>query len=343
MKKIFISSLVLSSILLIGCGGDSDSKDKDNKESVDSVLSKSEAATGVPSGINFKNKTSLRLKQEHKISKMLKVTKQIQKKFLKMNSSYHKEEVYSCSESGTMAMDTEYTYMSKIGTNISYTECLDYDKKTGLYKYNDGSLFISLDETIISETNYSSIPDYFNHPNSGTKANIKFTTNSSATVEDIFMDGIEEEYVDDVLIKKDTYSNVRMKTERDGNIEKMFADGEMEEYEKDVKDESTRFHNLVMKNNKDKKSWFIEGGFGSKIGCFSEYHVYNTKETDWLIESKNNSNEWSSGTLYIDNATYRYSGSNVTVEKQDKKGIFTQQELLDELKKKKNSTDCSSY
>ena len=134
-----------------------------------------------------------------------------------------------------------------------------------------------------------------------------------------------------------------MKTERDGNIEKMFADGEMEEYEKDVKDESTRFHNLVMKNNKDKKSWFIEGGFGSKIGCFSEYHVYNTKETDWLIESKNNSNEWSSGTLYIDNATYRYSGSNVTVEKQDKKGIFTQQELLDELKKKKNSTDCSSY
>ena len=343
MNKIFILSLILSSILLVGCGSDDDSKDN-SKQSVDEVLSKSEAATGTPSGIDFNNKTSLRLKQEQKNNKLFRVhskIKKIQKNILKINSSYQKEESYPCSASGTMSMDIAFVAMSKNGMNFTFNECLDYNEETRLHEYDNGMLFISTDKTTMMTTNYTSIPDYYNYPNTGEKSNLKLSTETKNGTKIFFGDGTDEEYIDDVLIKKDKYSNFKMKIETKENIEEIFAHGEIEEFEKDVKDEEIRYHNLTIKNNTVKNTFFVEGGFGYKSGCFSEYHIYNTKETDWLVSHTDNSNKWSSGTLYVDNATYRYHGSDVTVEKQDKKGEFTQQELLDEIERKKNSTDCS--
>ncbi len=332
MKRVIGFSLVVSSMILIGCGGDSNSKDEDSKESVDAVLTKSEAATGVPSGIDFNNKTSLRLKQKRKSSKLFKLNKKIR--------MIQKEELYSCSETGTTSIDTAAFIMSKSGMLVISKDCLHYNTDTKLYEYNDGTFFTSDDETVAVSTNYTYIPDYVNYPNNGTKSNLTVKMNSSNGIEEIFMDGLEEEYINDILIKKEAYSNLTIKLESNNNMEKIFGNGEMEEYEKGVIDEKIRFNNLLMIENKNKKTWFFEGGFGYESGCFSEYHVYNTKDNDWLVESKENSNEWSSGTLYIDNAEYDYDNLDVTVTKQGKKGTFTQQELLEELERKKKTTDC---
>ena len=291
-RKIFIPSLILSSILLTGCGSNED-KD-DGKQSVDAVLSKSEAATGTPSGIDFNNKTSLRLKREQKVYKKI---------VLKMGSILQKEE-FACSESGTILYDKgEGDSFSAV-----FSECIDYDTDTKLYTYNDGSMMLTTDENNITNiifSNYYEIPDYNNHSDSG------------------------------------TYWHISLIASTEGNIEKSLIDGEMKSYKDGYSTEEEKFYKLIFKENIVKKTSLIKGGYSYKSGCLDENHVYDTKESDWLVEDRSNSDNWSSGTLYVDNAIYRYDGLNVTVEKQDKKGIFTQQELRDELKEKKNSTDCT--
>ena len=285
ITKIFISSLVLSSILLIGCGSDDD-KD-DDKESVDTVLSKSEAATGTPSGIDFNNKTSLRLKREQKIYKMA----------LKMGSIMQKEELLACSESGTLSYD-------EIDKKVSYSQCMDYNDETKLYEYHDGIMNLSEDETSVIFSNFYEELDYVNYPDTG------------------------------------IHWHIEVSFSKEGNIENSLINGEMKRYKNGYYTEEEKFSKLILKENIIKKTLFIEGGYAYKSGCLDENHIYNTKETDWLVENKDQSNKWSAGTLYIDNAIYRYHGLDVTVEKQDKKGEFTQQELLDEIERKKNSTDC---
>lgn len=287
MKKIFISSLMLSSILLVGCGSDDDTKD-DSKQSVDAVLSKSEAASGTPSGVDFNNKTSLRLKREQKVNKMV----------LKMSENFYKEETIACSDGGALSYDA-------VNKKISYSKCIDYNSETQLYEYHDGVMQLSQDEESVAFSNYYEELDYLNNPDTGIYWHI------------------------DVLFSKEN------------NIENSLIDGEMKSYKNGYYIEEEKFSKLTLKENIVNKKWFIKGGYSYKGGCLDENHLYNTKETDWLVEDKDNSNYWSSGTLYIDNATYRYNNLDVTVEKQDKKGIFKQQELIDELERKKNSTDCS--
>ena len=287
MKKIFISSLILSTILLVGCGSDDDTKD-DSKQSVDAVLSKSEAASGTPSGVDFNNKTSLRLKREQKVNKMV----------LKMSENFYKEETIACSYGGALSYDT-------VNKKISYSKCIDYNSKTQLYEYHDGVMQLSQDEESVAFSNYYEELDYLNNPDTGIYWHI------------------------DVLFSKEN------------NIENSLIDGEMKSYKNGYYIEEEKFSKLTLKEDIVNKKWFIKGGYSYKGGCLDENHIYNTKKTDWLVEDKDNSNYWSSGTLYIDNATYRYNNLDVTVEKQDKKGIFRQQELIDELERKKNSTDCS--
>ena len=298
MKKVvtkkIISSLILSSILLAGCG--SDDKDKDSgKQSVDAVLSKSEAAVGTPSGIDFNNKTSLRLKREQKVYKKI---------VSKMDGIVQKEEL-ACSQSGTILYDKGE------GDSFSalFSECIDYDADTKLYTYTDGSMMTTTDENgvlNITFSNYYEIPDYMNHADTG------------------------------------IYWHISLIASRDGDIETSLINGEMKSYKDGYYTEEEKFSKFTLKENSANKTLFLKGGYSYKGGCLDENHVYDTKESDWLVEDTKNSDNWTKGTLYVDNATYRYDGLNVIVEKQDKKGEFTQQELRDEIERKKKSTDCTT-
>ncbi len=287
-KKIFMSSVIVSSILLIGCGSSGDTTE-DRTQSVNEVLSKREAAIGTPSSAeNFNNKVKLKLKREQKVYKKI---------ASKMGGIIQKEESYSCSNGGVATVDT-------INKKVSFSKCAYYNDETNLSEYHDGIVQLSQDDTTVSYSNYYEELDYVNYPGIG------------------------------------TYWHVTISLSKKDNITEVSIDGDMNSYVDNYYTEEQKFSNFILKENTVKKTFFIEGGYSYKSGCFSENHVYNTHETNWLVESKDQRAKWSAGILYVDNATYTYKGLNVMVEKQGKKGEFTQQELFDEIQRAKNSTDC---
>ncbi len=290
MKKIlWIGLLILSSILIMGCGS-SDSKD-DNKEtsSVENVLKKSEVAFNAPKEIDFTNKTNMRLKR---VQKLYKTSLEEGKRAYK--------EVISCDIAGNYTLERDNTGT----TYIYYSDCIYTNKETNILTYVNGTVAVSRDKTTVKFLDFEEIPD-INYDATG------------------------------------TYTNIEISFQETGSLSAFFLDGRVEDYAEGKLVSSVSFSKLLIKREQVKEAWFMKGGFSYKEGCLSENHIYDTDPNNWLIEHDANSDFWKSGTLYVDNYTYKYSGENVTVYRGEKQGTFSQQELLDEIENKRLSDSCS--
>jgi len=219
-------------------------------------------------------------------------------------NSMQKADVVACSESGTMSVETFADNRQYISTD----NCLDYDSDTGKYSYMDGSIEMSADGNTMTITRFTDIPDANNYPSTGT-----------------YMDG------------KMTYYT-------DGNKEESYLDISMQTYNNAILKEDIKFYNFTLKYNNNKKSSYFDGRYYYKSGCFNEDHTFKTDNNHWTVENSINSNYYSSGTVTVDNIKYLYSGTEITVTKDNKTKTFTQQAFIDELNNKKNSSDssCSS-
>jgi len=127
----------------------------------------------------------------------------------------------------------------------------------------------------------------------------------------------------------------------DGNIEESYLDISMQTYTNGILQEDLKFYNFTLKYNNNKKASYFDGRYYYKSGCFNEDHTFKTDNNHWTVENSTNSNYYSSGVLTVDNIKYIYSGTDVTVTKDNKTKTFTQQEFIDELNNKKNSSNSS--
>ena len=284
MKRVMFSTVILiSGIFVIGCGS-GDSKDSPKKESVDNVLKISEVVYNAPQDIDFKNKTRMQLKQQVNLMKT-------------HFNSMQKAEVASCSDSGTISVET-------LADNSQYMyadNCIDYDSDTDKYEYMDGGIKVSADGNTMIITQFTDIPDAENYPKTGT-----------------YMDGEMTYYTD-------------------GNIEEYYLDISMQTYNNAILEEDMKFYNFTLKYDNLRKASYFDGKYYYKSGCFQEDHTFKTDNNNWLVENSSNSNYYSSGTVTVDNIKYVYSGTDVTVTKDNKTRTFTQQELIDELDKERSS------
>jgi hypothetical protein len=297
MKKLMVLSILISFILLIGCGSGGDNN-KPKKQTIDEVLKVGDIVYNAPQNIDFNNKTGrLGLKR---IKKMLNKSTLA---FQKMATQNQKARTFSCSVSGVY--DSEEN--DDGSQSIFYNECVEYNKNTELNEYYHGMVSIASDKEHFRLYNYSEIPDYNNFER-GTY-----------------------------------YEDMRLYIHSENGIDEVNIEGTMKDYINGYVSETMTYSNMTIKNNTLTKSWYFKGGFYDKVenSCFAENHIYDTDNNNWLIESSLNNNYWSSGTLYVDSIKYVYSGDSVTVTKGDISGTFTQQELLDELAKERNSTDCN--
>jgi len=219
--------------------------------------------------------------------------------------------VYSQLEKETLSCGISGTYDAVQDSDglisIIYNECVEYNQNTGLNEYYHGTISMSSDGENFRLYGYSEIPDYNN-----------FGTGTY-------------------------YKDVKIYMHSEKGIDELKVDGTIEEYSNGYVGETMTYTNLVMKNNSKEKSWYFKGGFYDKVenSCFTENHIYDTDNNDWLIESSTNDDYWSSGTLYVDSMRYVYSGDSVTVTKGDISTTFKQQELIDGLKEERSSTDCN--
>ncbi len=290
MKKRLVLSLILPSLLILGCGSGGDKKNE-VKQSVESALKIGEVVYNAPQDIDFNNKTRLTLKRG----------KKIYNKILKTNSNIQKE-TSACNTSGTY----DFEQQSDGSMTITYNDCIDYNANTGLYEYTYGIITMSGDGEKFSFSNYSYIPDYYNNYGTG-----------------------------------DYYKDVKISIHLENYITEMTIDGTYEEYKDGTPIETMVYNNLIIKENNQTNSFYFKGGFSDKIRCFNENHIYETDNNDWLIPSNTNSNYYQSGTIFVDATQYKYHGDMVTVRKGEKVGEFRQQELIDELNKKRNGEDCN--
>ncbi len=235
-----------------------------------------------------------------------KKTKRIYNKITKITNNFEKE-TYPCDVSGNYEMEM----INENSFYVTYNSCIAYNKDTQTNDFNNGTVSMSFDNetntTKIKMEYYSSIEDYDN--------------------------ATEGTYYKDIFMSEHIEGKNITEFEIDGTIE-YYNVNDLSVYE------TMTYSNLLMKENNATKAWFYKGGFYDKVGCFTQNHVYETDENDWLVENSKNSDYWSSGTLYVDSTRYVYSGDMVTVTKGDSKGTFKQQELIDELNKEKSSTDC---
>ncbi len=289
MKKRLVLSLVLPTLLIMGCGSGGGSKD-DKKQSVDSALKIGEVVYNAPQDIDFNNKTRLTLKRSKRAYK-------------KINSDIQKETT-ACSAGGTFDYD-EQSDGSIIGT---YNTCVEYNNETGLYEYTNGTITISGDLERFAFYDYYYTPDYYN--NSGTG---------------------------------DYYKDIKISIHSEGYITEMKIDGTYQEYQNGTPLETMVFSNLIMKENNQTNGVYFNGGFSDTIRCFNESHTYKTDENDWLIPNALNSNYFQSGTIFVDDIQYKYHGDMVTVRKGDRVGEFKQQDLIDELNRRRSGEDCDIY
>jgi len=234
----------------------------------------------------------------------LKKQKKVYNKILKITNNNLEKETLACGISGTfdINVDAENT------TSIFYNECVEYNPDTKLNEYYYGTITMKSDAEHFTLYNYSEIPDYNNDFGTGTY-----------------------------------YKNINMYIHTANNVEVFQIDGTIEDYKNGVVAETMTYSNMLMKNNVLKKSWLYKGGFYDKVdgGCFTQNHVYDTDTNNWLVENSNNSNYWSSGTLYVDSIKYVYNKDDVAVTKGDITTNFKQQELIDGLKDEKSATNCN--
>ena len=227
--------------------------------------------------------------------------KKLYKKILKENSDIPNETT-ACDINGT------FSYEQQIDGSIIgiYNNCIVYNNETGLYEYTHGTMTISADLENFAFYNYSYMPDYYNNYGTG-----------------------------------DYYEDIKMSIHSENNITDIKIDGIYKEYKDNKPLETMVFNNLIIKENNQTNAFYFKGGFSDRIRCFNENHIYETDNNDWLVPSSTNPDYYQSGTLFVDATQYRYHGDMVTVRKGEKVGEFRQQDLIDELNKKRNGEDCN--
>ena len=291
MKKLLVLSLILPSVVLIGCGsggGDSSSK----TQSIESALKIGNVVMNAPQSVDYNNKTSQTFKRQKRAYDII----------AKMGNNFEKETI-KCDVNGT----SEFELNADGSYSFFDNRCIDYNSETGKNDFTNGYISISQDAEHIEYSGYSEIEDYDN------------------ATEGIY------------------YKDVKMYQHTEDNINEFKIDGTIEYYNvfSLYTFETTTYTSLIIKENKTKKSWYYKGGFYDKYGCFTQNHIYDTDDNHWLVEDSKNKDYWLSGTLYVDSMRYIYNKDMVTVTKGDNKGTFKQQEIIDELNKKKNEKDCT--
>ncbi len=290
MKKRLYLSLILASLLIVGCGSGKKDKEKDVKHTIEDALKIGEVVYNTPKDIDFNNKTRLNLKRG----------KNLYNKILKLSNSFQKGTAEDCNISGTV--DVEYQNDGTL--YMIYNECI-YPNNLGLKEYIDGTMSFSGD-------------------------------GSSMTFDYIYASDYDNNYG-----TYDYYDNLKMSTHSERYIKEFIIDGVYKHYKDNNLFENMSFNNLIMKENNQTNAFYFKGGFSDKIRCFNENHIYETDSNDWLVESPTNSNYYQSGTIYVDATQYKYHGDMVTVRKGERVGEFKQQDLIDELNKKRNGEDCN--
>jgi hypothetical protein len=239
---------------------------------------------------------------QNKTRMRLKRHKEIRNKLLKINSLHEKAEASSCSISGTV--NTEI--LSNGSLTIIYNECINHSVKTGLSSYYDGKLQTNSKGNQILFYGLTEILDYENYPETGTY-----------------------------------YDDIKMTFSVEDGIEEIQINGKLNVNEHGDVVESMNYADFTIKNNLINKSYYMAGNFADKMRCHTEEHNYQTKNNNWLVEDSTNSKKISSGTLQIDELKYNYQKENVVVTKNNQKGTFVQQELIDGYNEKKDQTECS--
>ena len=279
MKKILISSIVVS-LLLLGCGsGDSDT---DEKTSIDDALKIGDVAFSAPSGVNFKNKMRTSLKSSQK---------NIYTKYLFLNS---KKETANCSELGTLSLEE-----TSIKTVITSNKCTNFNDETYLYEYHDGVISITKDGNSIVAQNYWYIPNIENM--TGSFMNIYMDYRVNGTISNISMDGEMKEFSNGDITSDMSFNRLAMK--EDSSNGALFLDGGYK-YKEGCVDESYQFktREWLIPNSSNQEEYtsgvITVNGMtytyeGSKVTVTDKDRsgTFNQSELNAEMESQTNSTE----------------------------------------------------
>lgn len=186
----------------------------------------------------------------------------------------------------------------------SYDQCIDLvDMDRGIYAYYDGLIGLSSDGNTVVAENYQFIPDV-NHQ-TGTFMNLSMSAKENGVIAEILMDGKMQEFIDGYIT------------------------------------EDITFKSLILKENNTNEAIYIDGDYSYKSKCLDS--DYRFKTVEWLIPNSINNDLLDSGKIVINNKTYTYFGTKVTVKDRDgRTGEFEQSELDEEIEKKKNEGECES-
>ena len=171
-------------------------------------------------------------------------------KVLKINALQEKVETSVCGISGTVDIEE----LSDGTLTILYSDCVNYSSKTELSEYYNGKIQTNAKGNQISFYGLKEILDYENYPKTSTYYdNINISYSSEDGIEDIKINGKLDIYEDGDVVEKMSYSDFTMKT------------------------------NLI------NRSYYMAGYFSDKTRCYAEKHLYETENSDWLVEDSLNS------------------------------------------------------
>jgi len=290
MKKIVaLSGLLVMTSLFIGCGssdkgGSSNSSNSDASE----LLSKARGVNSASTEMTFRNRVGTRSSAK------------MHQKLYKLSLE---EGTYSCSKSGTF----EVTIDDKENTFISYSNCIYVEENKYVYENGIFGYGNTENPTKYVFVDYSYIPDYENHPQTGN-------------------------YTEKLL----------MAFSSKGNEDMFYLDGKTAVYDKGDIVEKLAYSDFLYKENTQTNAFYVEGGVSDTFKCFSENYTFKTSEESWLVPHDTNSDYYKSGIIDINGMTYTYSGDNVTLSENGKTATFTQEKVLESFKETSAKSDCSN-
>jgi hypothetical protein len=184
---------------------------------------------------------------------------------------------------------------------ITFNTCTNLNNETYLYEYYNGTIGVSKNQESMFAREYWYIPN----------------TDSPYT-------GV--------------YMNLSISSHQSGNILETEADGRMTNFSDGNIIEDSILNKVTIKEDSSNNAIYLDGSYKYKAGCIDESYTFKTLE--WLVPNSNNEEEYTSGIIIVNGMTYTYRGDRVIVKYGDKEGEFSQQELNEEMKKKKTSTEC---
>jgi len=184
---------------------------------------------------------------------------------------------------------------------LAFNICTNFNNETYLYEYYNGTIGVSKNKESMFAREYWYVPN-IDSPNTG------------------------------------VYMNLSINSHQSGNILETDADGRMTNFSDGNIIEDSILNEVIIKEDSSNNAIYLDGSYKYKAGCIDESYTFKTLE--WLIPNSNNEEEYTSGIITVNEMTYTYRGDRVVVKYGDKEGEFSQQELNEEMKKKKSSTEC---